>query len=296
MGERTWGSPQWVAFTGLSEANSLGVGWMDAVHPADHELTDEAWAAAEAKGELYVEHRIRRAIDGHYRWFQTRAKRLTVGGEWFGTSTDIDELRSLKERQEVLLKELHHRTGNLLAIVSSIARRTAQSSHSLQDFSERFDDRIQALSRVQGQIARENAPELELGELLKMELDALGLLDTGRVTIDGPSCALNSRQAETLALAVHELGTNALKYGALANSHGHLSISWTCASGGDRYLEWLETGVANVSSDKITRRGYGRELIEVALPYALGAHTELDFQHEGIVRCSIALPKANVGT
>jgi PAS domain S-box-containing protein len=106
MGERTWGSPQWVSFTGLTEANSLGLGWMDAIHPADHEKTIEAWAAAESRGELYVEHRIRRAIDGQYRWFQTRAKRLPAGNsrgsDWFGTSTDIDDLRKLKERQEVL--------------------------------------------------------------------------------------------------------------------------------------------------------------------------------------------------
>ena len=185
LGERTWGSPQWVAFTGLSEANSLGLGWMDAVHPADHELTHDAWATAKSSGELYIEHRIRRAIDGHYRWFQTRAKRLDYDGEWFGTSTDIDDLRRLKERQEVLLKELHHRTGNLLAVVSSIARRTAQSSDSVDNFSQRFENRIQALSRVQAQIARDSTPVLELEDLVKMELDALGLLETGRVIIEG---------------------------------------------------------------------------------------------------------------
>jgi PAS domain S-box-containing protein len=289
LGERTWGSPQWVAFTGLSETNSLGLGWMDAVHPADHELTHEAWAAAESRGDLYVEHRIRRAIDGHYRWFQTRAKRLQPNGEWFGTSTDIDDLRRLKERQEVLLKELHHRTGNLLAVVSSIARRTAQSSDSVQNFSHRLEDRIQALSRVQAQIARNGGPLLELEVLVRMELDALGLLDTGQVSIEGPNCVLNAKQAETLALAIHELGTNALKYGALSCERGHLSVSWNCLPRGERYLEWLETGV-DIAANRPARRGYGRELIEVALPYALGARTRLDFQAPDIVRCTIALP------
>jgi PAS domain S-box-containing protein len=293
LGERSWGSPQWVAFTGLSEANSLGLGWMDAVHPADHQLTHEAWATAEARGELYVEHRIRRAIDGHYRWFQTRAKRLEHDGEWFGTSTDVDDLRRLRERQEVLLKELHHRTGNLLAVVSSIARRTAQGSDSVQNFSQRFDDRIQALSRVQAQIARESNPALELGELVKMELDALGILETDRVAVDGPSnCVLNAKQAETLALAIHELGTNALKYGALSCDSGQLSVSWVCPPQGERYFEWLETGVGNIPREKM-RRGYGRELIEVALPYALGAQTRLEFQQPDVVRCTIALPLAD---
>jgi two-component sensor histidine kinase len=260
---------------------------MDAVHPAEHDLTLEAWAAAETNGELYVEHRIRRAIDGQYRWFQTRATKLN--GEWFGTSTDVDDLKRLKDRQDVLLKELHHRTGNLLAVISSIARRTAQSSASVQDFSRRFDNRIQALSRVQDQIARGNASAIELEDLVKMEMDALGLLETGRVKLEGPSCPLEPKQAETLALAIHELATNALKYGALATSSGTLSVSWSCSAEGERYFEWLETGVA-ITPDKL-RRGYGRELIEVALPHALGAQTRLDFHETGTVRCLIALPE-----
>jgi two-component sensor histidine kinase len=289
MGERTWGSAQWVAFTGLSETNSLGLGWMDAVHPDEHKLTLNAWAEAEPKGELYVEHRIRRAIDGQYRWFQTRAKRLD--GEWFGTSTDIDDLRRLKERQDVLLKELHHRTGNLLAVIASIARRTAQSSDSLGVFTKRFEDRLQALSRVQNQIASSNATSIELGDLVNNELDAMDLLDKGRVHIKGPRCRLSSKQAETLGLAIHELATNALKYGAMATEGGTLSVTWTCAPNGEAWLEWLETGVNNTPPTG-KKRGYGRELIEVALPYALGTQTRLDLEQPNIVRCHIGLPKA----
>lgn len=294
MGQRTWGSPQWIAFTGLSETHSLGLGWLDAVHPDDHELTLEAFATAESKGEMYVEHRIRRAVDGQYRWFQTRAKKLHREGEWFGTSTDVDELRRLQERQAVLLRELHHRTGNLLAVISSIARRTAQNSASVEDFSDRFEQRIYALSRVQDRIARDQASAIELEDLIKMELDALGVLETGRICIvmQGTSCPLNAKQAETLALALHELGTNALKYGALASSSGRLAVSWRCSNLGEKYLEWLETGVKGMEPDKLKRRGYGRELIEVALPYALGAQTRLEFQEPDTVRCTIALPEA----
>jgi PAS domain S-box-containing protein len=290
MGQRTWGSPQWVSFTGLSEKNSLGLGWMDAVHPEDYKLTLDAWAEAEPKGELYVEHRFRRAIDAQYRWFQTRAKRLEANGEWFGTSTDIDDLRRLKERQDVLLRELHHRTGNLLAVIASIARRTAQNSASVRDFSARFENRLQAFSRIQHQIARNNAASVQLADLVNMELEALGLLETGRVKIEGPSCRLNPKQAETLALALHELGTNAIKYGAMATENGKLSVSWICSPEGERWLEWLETGVAGLEAVD-GRRGYGRELIEVALPYALGAQTRLDFHESGTVRCAIILPK-----
>jgi PAS domain S-box-containing protein len=290
LGERTYGSPQWVAFTGLPEANSLGLGWMDAVHPADYELTKEAWAEAEVSGELYVEHRFRRAIDGQYKWFQTRAKKPKGEREWLGTSTDIDELKRLKERQDILLKELHHRTGNILAVVTSIARRTAQSASSIENFSRLFEDRIQALSRVQQQIAREDASVLELGALLRLEFEALGLLGSGQVVMEGPSCILSARQAETLALAIHELATNALKYGALSHAKGKLVVSWSCPQDGERALEWIETEIRNLDSEKLNRRGYGRELIEVALPYALGAQTKLEFLQNGVVRCKIGLP------
>jgi PAS domain S-box-containing protein len=291
MAQRTWGSPQWISFTGLSEKNSLGLGWMDAVHPDDHDATLNAWAEAEPKGELYVEHRIRRAIDGQYRWFQTRAKRLQADGEWFGTSTDIDDLRRLKERQDVLLKELHHRTGNLLAVISSIARRIAQSCETVRNFTERFEDRIQALSRVQNQIARNNALSVQLEDLVFMELEAMGLAETDRVTVAGPNCPLNPKQAETLALALHELATNTLKYGAMSSEGGKLSVTWKCPANGERWLEWLETGVANTNALN-ERRGYGRELIEVALPYALGAQTRLELEEPGVVRCLIGLPRA----
>lgn len=289
MAQRSWGSPQWVAFTGLSEANSLGLGWMDAVHPADHDLTLEAWAAAESKGELYVEHRIRRAVDGRYRWFQTRAKKLH--DEWFGTSTDIDDLKQLKQRQDVLLRELHHRTGNLMAVIASIARRTSQSSATIAEFLQRFENCIQALSRVHERIARGAASAIELQELVEMEMEALGLLDSGRVQIEGPSCLLDPKQAETLALALHELGTNTIKHGALATNSGKLLVSWACSRDGHRYLEWVETGVKKIVPQSIQRRGYGRELIEVALPHALGARTRLDFEEPDIVRCVIDLPK-----
>ena len=78
LGHRTWPSPQWIEYTGQSAQESIGLGWLDAVHPQDRELTIEAWHEAERTGQLYVEHRTRRAADGEYRWFQTRATRLPV--------------------------------------------------------------------------------------------------------------------------------------------------------------------------------------------------------------------------
>jgi PAS domain S-box-containing protein len=290
MGHRTWPSPQWIDYTGQSAEESIGLGWLDAIHPQDRELTIEAWHEAERTGQLYVEHRTRRAADGEYRWFQTRATRLhdSENGEmeWFGTSTDVHDMRRSLERQEVLTRELHHRTRNLLGIVTSIARQTRKRSQSLEDFEARFTNRIAALSRVQALVSRSEASEIALRDLIEAEVMAHTQEADGRVVIEGPQVNLHEKASETLALAVHELATNAVKYGALSGSHGRLKVSWSVKPDALE-VKWHESGVATPPAN--IGRGYGRELIEVALPFALGAATRLEFLPDGIY-CSIQLP------
>jgi PAS domain S-box-containing protein len=111
-GDRTWGSPQWIAFTGYSLEESQGFGWIDAIHSQDRPKTIAAWSAARETGEYYIEHRIRRASDGEYRWHQTRARPVTDEDDWVGTSTDVHDMHELQECQKILLpteKPLHAR-------------------------------------------------------------------------------------------------------------------------------------------------------------------------------------------
>jgi PAS domain S-box-containing protein len=292
-GERTWGSPQWARFTGLSVDESLGLGWLQAIHPSDRPATLEAWRAAERRGEFHIEHRTRRQADGEYRWLQSRATRMTDEDgktlEWFGTSTDVHELRRMQEQQHALLLELHHRSRNLLAIVNSIARRTAATSASVSDFEERFLRRVAALARVQGLASREDRAELDLAELVVAEVAAHVAELGNRLTIDGAPVKLRERAAEIVALALHELATNAVKHGALAGDAGHLSITWYVRNDGWLVIRWHETGVV-VAEAATARRGYGRELLEVALPHALGARTRFELKPDGLL-CSIELPE-----
>lgn len=289
-GERVWGSPQWIAFTGLSEAKSLGLGWTEAIHPDDRYITMEAWTEAERTGQFYVEHRTRRAADGEYRWFQSRASRLTDEEgrtiEWFGTSTDVHELKRLQERQKVLLRELHHRSRNMMAVVGAIAQRTLATSSSLGDFRNAFPSRLAALGRVQGLVTAEDRPVVDLKAIVDAEVAAHGVNIDGRVEVSGTSVCLRERAAETLALALHELATNAIKYGALSGEQGRLTISWKRTEVSLK-LVWRETGVSQ--SPQRSRRGYGSDLIEVALPHALGAQTTLTFTDDG-VECAVEVP------
>jgi PAS domain S-box-containing protein len=291
-GSRSWGSPQWEIYAGLSDANSRGFAWLEAIHPDDRELTRRRWADAQRSGEYYVEHRIRRAADGQYRWHQTRAKPAgTSSAEWVGTSADVHEMRGLQDRQQVLLSELQHRTRNLLALVQAIARQTIKSSTSLRDFSREFESRLGALSRVQGVLARTDQGPIDLEQIVRAELEAHG---AGQIAeIEGPRVELAPSAAQALALALHELATNAVKYGALRQPPGKLDVNWELREheGDNRVvLNWREKNVAMTESSSAPRRtGYGRELIERALPYQLNATTNLEFTDEG-VRCSVELP------
>jgi PAS domain S-box-containing protein len=295
-GNRTWPSPQWIEFTGLGAEASKGFGWLDAIHLDDRRATMAAWSEAERSGEYYVENRVKRRSDGQYRWHQTRARpiegRPLEETEWFGTMNDVHDLKGLQDRQRVLLAEVQHRTRNLLGLVQTIANMTLRRSDSLPSFAAEFEHRLQALSRVQALVISSNHEDVDLHDLLTAELEAYvpGPLGVGRISLDGPAVPLRSTPAQSLGLALHELTTNAVKHGALATRSGRLSVSWTFGPGdigSSLRLIWRETGLALPSSEA-RHMGFGRELIERALPYELGAQTALAFEPDG-VRCTIVV-------
>jgi len=299
-GQWTWSSPQWTAITDLTHASSIGGGWLDAVHPDDREAAIRSWHQAPERGFLEMECRIRDAQADDYRWYRTRATpvRDQDGSiiEWLGTSTDIHDIRELQERQQVLVAELQHRTRNLMGVIRSVADKTEHSSADLADFRARFRARLDALARVQGLLSRLNEHDrVTFDEVVDAEIKAMG--STGdKITLDGPvGIRLRSSTVQTLALAMHELATNAAKYGALKQPAGHLSIRWSYEQQGpdDKpwlHIDWRETGVTISSIDNNPKgTGQGRELIERALPYQLKAKVSFVLNPDG-VHCTISLP------
>jgi PAS domain S-box-containing protein len=297
-GMRTWGSPQWIEFTGLSLGESVGFGWLDAIHPDDLDATRAGWTEAHRFGEYYAEHRVRRAADGEYRWHQTRARPVDPTShdthDWVGTMTDIHDLRGMHDRQQVLLAELQHRTRNLLAVIHAIAGQTLRNSPSLNEFGPQFEGRLRALSRVQAMLSRVDNTSIGLRELVLAELSAHGgAPGEGPSAVEGPEVALPPSAAQAFALALHELATNAVKYGALSQPTGRLSVTWRVEPGprDQVVLDWQEHGVRYPDAVAPTRRGYGSMLIERALPAQLNAQTRLEFAADG-VRCRIVAPLA----
>ncbi|QDA36490.1 PAS domain S-box protein (plasmid) [Paracoccus liaowanqingii] len=254
------------------------------------------------------EFRIRRATDGALRWIHDTGFPLLDGDGGIravaGVAADVTETRELADRQDVLVAELQHRTRNLIAVVRSISDKTLRGAASLDDFKVRFRCRLEALARVQGLLSRTTSVEkVSFDDLLRSELAALGADGQGaKVTLDGPDgVPLRSSMVQTLALALHELATNADKYGALstANPDGRLAVRWHVDPAGDDsprlHVEWQENGVKMLQAGALPRGGgYGRELIERALPYQLHAQTTYELCDDG-VRCTIALPISGQG-
>ena len=164
--------------------------------------------------------------------------------EWLGTSTDVENLRAMQERQKIMVAELQHRTRNLLAVVRSIARRSFEHSPGRDD----FDARLGALSRVQGFLSRSPDYLVPLADIVEAELQAAGGIAADRLEMGGPAVALPVESVQAIALAVHELATNAIKYGAFSQPSGRLSVTWHVENEADAQkrrlvIDWRESGV-----------------------------------------------------
>ena len=201
----------------------------------------------------------------------------------FVVVVDIDELKRAEVRQATLLAELQHRVRNSLAMVRSVVRRTMGSAESVEDAAELLDGRIDALARTQTLLPRAAGAGIDLEGLIREELLAQGA-DDARITVKGPVVLLAAKAAEVLTLAMHELATNAAKYGAIG-SNGKLDIAWRVVSRpkGPDWLEltWTEMGVAIIAA-AARRKGFGTELIEQRVPYELNGQAEMKFRPGGL--------------
>jgi two-component system CheB/CheR fusion protein len=201
---------------------------------------------------------------------------------------DVTGLTRSEEQQKILIAELHHRTRNLLTVVQAIATLTLGKGGTMQSFT----DRLGALGRAQELLGQGGGrDELDIGEVVRVELRAHPAASDGRVAVSGPEVLLSLERVQALALAVHELATNAVKYGALRQEGGRLEVAWRLepdSPGGPLVvLDWRESGC--VMPAEPPGRGYGRHLIERALAMTLGTEADLAFGGDGVT-CRILIP------
>ncbi|HKP78347.1 MAG TPA: HWE histidine kinase domain-containing protein [Phenylobacterium sp.] len=244
-----------------------------------------AVAAAQGDEVVHYEFRIRRD-DGAIRWIEGAA-RFIFGPDGqpvriVGTNLDITERKMAEQHQRLLINELNHRVKNTLAIVQAIAWQSFRSGGMTAAARDSFEGRLTALAAAHDVLTRQN---WQGGSIARIVTEAVTPQNPGgdRFTVRGPPVDLEPKTAVALALAAHELATNAVKYGALATDQGRIEVCWTM-DGGRLRLTWRETGGPPVKGP--IQRGFGARLLEQGLAEELGGCVRMEFPPEGLI-CTV---------
>lgn len=276
----------WHEFTGQTEAEAAGFGWLEATHPDDMAEAERVFLQANARREPFrLEYRLRRS-DGVCRWaIDAAAPRFGPRGEflgYIGSVIDIDDRKEAEVRQALLVQELHHRVKNNLATVQAMVNFTLKTSRSMEEFGRNVTHRIAALARSHSLLTDSGGRLSSLTRILLNELEPYN--DGHRLHLDGPEILVADDVAMALAMATHELTTNATKYGALSVDEGVVTVSWTVVPGGDGTstltIRWMERGGPPVAQP--SRRGFGSVLLERILSHQLGGSVAVHYAPEGI--------------
>jgi PAS domain S-box-containing protein len=267
--------------------------WLASVHPEDAKRLQvrRSQAFQNRQREYQVDYRVIRA--GEFRWIESRrfvsynsdgcAQRV------IGVDIDITERKRAEERQRVLVAELDHRVKNALATVSSIVAQTAVGSKSIADFVAALDGRIRSMAKTQELLSSGAWQGISLTELIRNELAPYAASDNTKIS--GPEVILRPETGRAMAMVLHELTTNAAKYGALSTSTGQVSIQWRLRINGQPpsylVLDWQETGGPRIVAPG--KSSYGTSTICDLIPFEFGGTVDLTHSPEG-VRCRVALP------
>ena len=211
----------------------------------------------------------------------------TAGGSV--VARDIGARKEAERKAVLLLGELDHRVKNILAIVSAVISQTLKTTTTPEAFAAEIGGRVQAIAKAHSLLTQSGLGEVSLRAILQTELAPYDR-SSGNVVISGPDVALTPKAGLALAMAIHELASNAAKYGALSTASGRLAIEWDATEGGGAQslaFAWTETGGPAVLPP--TRRGFGTTLIERSLAHELDAEVTRDFMADGL-RCTIAIP------
>ena len=218
-------------------------------------------------------------------------------GNAIGTTSvavEITERKEAENQLRLLLRELTHRSKNLLAVIQAIARQTAARTKTIDDFLDRFGARLVAIGCSQDLLVADNWHGASLRTLVEQQLN-MHAADRSRsqIVIDGEDVMLKPEAVQNLGLALHELATNAQKYGALSSGRGSVRIHWQFCETDQLRLTWEERGGPPVSTPE--RSGFGRAMIESVVGKALEGEVKLSFPAKG-VRCVIMIPEAQVAS
>lgn len=303
-GHHDYYNAQWYEFTGVPYGSTDGEAWNGMFHEDDRELAWQRWRHSLATGEPYeIEYRLRHH-SGEYRWTIGRALPVRDAKgkiiRWIGTCTDIHQSKRDAQQTELLSRELSHRIKNIFAVIGGLIGLSTFRDPSNRQFAQDLAARIAALGRAHNfarphsDASRPETNETHLHGLLAELLKPYRTDGASRVAVSGDDPPIDDRSATPIALVIHELATNAAKYGALSTMDGHIEIDIRQAED-DVSLRWIERGGPYIEGHP-KRTGFGSQLSEVSIEDQLGGKIEREWLPEGLrVTLKIAASRLSSG-
>jgi len=287
---------RWYEFTGVPNGSTDGEAWNAIFHPEDQELAWGKWLHSLATGEPYeIEYRLRHR-SGDYRWVLGRAQPVrNPAGEiirWYGSCTDIHKIKVAEEQRQLMLAEMNHRVKNTLAMVHAIVSQTLRQADNLKDAQISIQSRIGMMAQAHDRLIQSTWTETKIDEVVEAAL-VPHRSGQGHFKVEGSDLPIGSKQALALTMALHELATNAAKYGALSIETGKIHIYWDIINKDEDEIfefNWVESEGPKV--EQPTRRGFGSRMIEQALAGYFNGLAELSYKPEGL---SFVLKSASKG-
>jgi len=291
---------RWYEYTGMEPGSTDGEAWNGMFHPEDQARAWAVWQHSLETGEPYeIEYRLRNH-SGEYRWTLGRALPIRAADgkitRWFGTCTDIHESRMLQEQRVIVSHELSHRIKNIFSIISGLITFTTRYHPEMATGANALRDRILALGRAHNFIRPDSADGDVSGGSNSLK-DLLGQLlapyqegTQQRITMTGADIEVDDRSATPLALLFHELATNAVKYGALANDGGSVAIRIVKEDGFARIF-WQENGGPDVTEP--SSQGFGSQLINMSIERQMGGIIKRDWLPSGL-SIAVSIPLASL--
>jgi PAS domain S-box-containing protein len=301
---RIW-TKEGMALFGLTLADGRGhVGgdndeYRSALHPDDRHLMQKFHERADKQDSFTSEYRVVRP-DGTTLWLRGRGQVIARAPDgkaerMVSIVTDVTERKAAEDHIQFLMHEISHRSKNLLMVIQSIARRTARTAGTMEEFERRFERRLQGLAASHDVLVRENWHGAPLANLVRQQLVPFVEIQSSRFELAGPDVVITAEAAQAIGLAIHELATNAIKYGALSEPAGHVKVCWmfeaNAGAPGQLSLNWIEQGGPPVSPP--SRKGFGHVVIGEMVERALSGNVAVEFAHEGL-KWSVSIPAINL--
>lgn len=245
-----------------------------------------------------LEYRVRRLDTATPRWIAIRAKRCTETGAVIGSVRDITDHKRDDEQVHMLMREVTHRSKNLLAIIQAMARQTVKDSLSAVEFENRFSTRLRGLSLSHELLASQNWRGASLRELAEGHLSHLRERHGDRIGVEGPIVFVRPEAAQNIGLALNELSSNAQRFGALSGDQGTVRLEWHIDTGETQpqnlHMQWTESG-GTAAVRPPARQGFGTKVMERVVARALDADVTISYEPSGLL-WSLRIPLSHIAT